>query len=325
MRALLVEALGPPEAHRIAELPDPIPGPGEVVVDIKAAALNFPDLLVMQGLYQVRPDIPFVPGAEGSGVIAAVGEGVEQVVVGDEVSFITITGAFAEKAKMPATAVLPKAPEHSFAEAAAFSLTYATSYYALKQRAKLAVGESLLVLGAAGGVGAAAVELGVAMGATVIAAASTDEKVAFALELGAAAGINYTSADIRASLKEITAGKGVDVVYDPVGGPFTETAFRSLAWEGRHLVIGFAAGDIPAVPANLALLKGASLVGVFWGSWAERNPSGNKRNYRELLAMVSEGTIKPRVTEAYQLDDFVDAYRAISGRTAMGKVVFEIG
>jgi len=324
VRALLVEALGFPEAHRIAELPDPVAGPGEVVVDVKAAALNFPDLLVMQGLYQVRPDLPFVPGAEGAGVISAVGDGVEHVGAGDEVSFVTVTGAFAEKAKMPVSAVLPKAPEHSFVEAAGFSLTYATSYYALKQRADLREGETLLVLGAAGGVGAAAVELGSAMGATVIAAASSDEKVAFAMELGADKGINYTTANLRESVRDMTGGTGVNVVYDPVGGGFTETAFRSLAWEGRHLVVGFAAGDIPALPANLALLKGASLVGVFWGSWAERDPAANLQNYRELLAMVSEGTIKPRVTETFALDDFVDAYGAISSRRAMGKIVFEV-
>jgi len=324
VRALLVEALGPPEAHRIAELPDPIPGEGEVVVDVKAAAINFPDLLVMQGLYQVRPDLPFVPGAEGAGIISSIGEGVEHVTVGNEVSFVTVTGAFAEKVKMPAGAVLPKAPEHSFAEAAGFSLTYATSYYALKQRARLEEGETLLVLGAAGGVGAAAVELGVAMGATVIAAAGSDTKVGFAMDLGAEVGINYSEANLRESIKELTGGRGVDVIYDPVGGDFTEASFRSLAWEGRHLVVGFAAGDIPALPANLALLKGASLVGVFWGSWAERDPASNLANYRELLAMVSEGTIKPRVTETYLLEDFVTAYEAISGRRVMGKIIFEV-
>ncbi|NND04451.1 MAG: NADPH:quinone oxidoreductase family protein [Acidimicrobiia bacterium] len=311
--------------HRIAELPDPVPGPGEVVVDVKAASLNFPDLLVMQGLYQVRPDLPFVPGAEGAGVVAAVGEGVQNAAVGDEVSFVTVTGAFAEKAKMPAGAVLPKAPEHTFTEAAGFSLTYATSYYALKQRAQLAAGETVLVLGAAGGVGAAAVELAVAMGANVIAAASSDEKVEFALDLGASAGMNYTSDDLRDSIKESSGGRGVDVVYDPVGGEYTEPAFRSLVWGGRHLVIGFAAGEIPALPANLPLLKGASLVGVFWGSWAERDPAANRQNYRELLAMVSEGTIHPRVTEEYALEEFAAAYEAISGRRAKGKIVLAIG
>lgn len=324
MRALLVDTLGPPESHRIAELPDPLPEAGEVIVDVRAAALNFPDLLVMTGQYQVRPDLPFVPGAEGAGVVAAVGAGVEHVGVGDEVSFVTITGAFAEKARMAASAVLPKAPEHTFQQAAAFGLTYATSYYALKQRARLVPGETLLVLGAAGGVGAAAVELGAEMGARVIAAAGSDEKVAFAKSLGADAGINYSSADLKGAIKELTSGAGADVVYDPVGGPYTEQALRSTAWEGRHLIIGFAAGEIPAIPANLALLKGASIVGVFWGSWAERDPAGNLQNFRELLAMVSDGRISPQVTETFALEDYVAAFESISSRRAMGKVVLEV-
>lgn len=324
MRALLVESLGPPESHRIAELPDPVPGPGEVVVDVKAAALNYPDILIMQGLYQVRPDLPFVPGAEGSGVVSAVGPGVENAAVGDEVSFVTVTGAFAERARMPAAALLPKAPEHSFIEAAGFSMTYATSYYALKQRAQLQRGETLLVLGAAGGVGSAAVELGVAMGATVIAAASSDEKLAFAKSLGAAAGINYTTADLKSSVREHTAGRGADVVYDPVGGPYTEPALRATAWNGRLLVVGFAAGEIPSIPANLALLKGASVVGVFWGSWAERDPAANLQNYQELLGMVREGDIAPRITESYSLDEFATAYESISARRAQGKVVLDL-
>jgi NADPH2:quinone reductase len=325
MRALLVETLGPPHSHRVAELPDPLPAEGEVVVDVHAAGINFPDLLVMQGLYQVRPDLPFVPGAEGAGVVNAVGTGVETVSVGDEVSFITVTGAFAEKARMPATALLPKAPEHSYAEAAAFGLTYATSYYALKQRAGLRAGETLLVLGAAGGVGSATIELGKAMGARVIAAAGSDAKVGFALDLGADEGINYSRADLRAELRRLTDGAGVDVVYDPVGGPFSEPAIRSTGWDGRYLVIGFAAGDIPAIPLNLALLKGLSIVGVFWGAWASRQPDANRANYRELLAMVSEGALRPRVTASYGLEDFVAAFTAISSRQATGKTVLELG
>jgi len=325
MRALLVETLGPPENHRVAQVPDPVPGDGEVVVDVHAAAINFPDLLVMRGLYQTRPDLPFIPGAEGAGVVAAVGPGVDSVGVGDEVSFITVTGAFAEKARMPATAILPKAAEHSFVEAAAFGLTYATSYHALKQRARLTAGDTLLVLGAAGGVGAAAVELGKVMGGRVIAAAGSDEKVDFARSLGADIGINYTKSDLRAELKQITGGTGVDVVYDPVGGDFSEPALRSTAWGGRYLVIGFAAGDIPALPLNLVLLKGCSIVGVFWGSWAERDPRGNRQNFTELLAMVAEGSIRPRVTATYPLRRFVDALEAITSRRATGKTVLEIG
>jgi NADPH2:quinone reductase len=325
MKALLVETLGAPATHRVAELPDPVPGEGEVVVDVHAAGINFPDLLVMQGLYQVRPDLPFVPGAEGAGVVAAVGRGVETVRVGDEVSFITVTGAFAEKARMPATALLPKAPQHTYAEAAAFGLTYATSYYALKQRAGLRPGETLLVLGAAGGVGSATIELGKAMGARVIAAAGSDAKVEFARELGADEGINYAEADLSAELRRLTDGAGVDVVYDPVGGPFAEPAVRSTGWDGRYLVIGFAAGDIPEIPLNLALLKGLSIVGVFWGAWASREPAANLANYRELLAMVAEGSLHPRVTARYPLDDFVAAFAEISSRRATGKTVLELG
>ncbi len=325
MRALLVEALGPPEIHRVVELPDPVPASGQVVVEVRAAALNFPDLLVMQGRYQVQPELPFVPGAEGAGVVAAVGPGVDNVRVGDEVAFITVTGAFADKAVMPASAVLPKAPEHSFEEAAAFSLTYATSYYALKQRARLESGEKLLVLGAAGGVGAAAVQLGKAMGASVIAAAGSAEKLDFAELLGAEATINYAQEDLKSAIRVATDGTGADVVYDPVGGPYTEPALRATAWEGRYLVIGFAAGEIPSIPLNLALLKGLSIVGVFWGSWAERDPAANLQNFRELLAMVSRGVIAPQIMDVYPLEDFESAFGAISSRRALGKIVLGLG
>ncbi len=324
MRALLVEALGPPEAHRIAELPDPIPAKGEVVVDVKAAALNFSDLLIMEGRYQARPDLPFVPGAEGAGVISAVGPEVEGLAVGDEVSFIAVTGAFAEKVKLAAEAVLPKAAEQSFVEAAGFSLTYATSYYALKQRAALAPGDSLVVLGAAGGVGAAAVELGKVMGARVIAAASSDEKLEFARTIGADEVINYSTTDLKTAIRYHTDGAGADVVYDPVGGAFSESALRATAWGGRYLVVGFAAGDIPSIPLNLALLKGLSIVGVFWGSWVNQDPAGNIANYRELLAMAGRGAISPRIDEVFKLEDFVSAFEAISSRRVKGKVVFDL-
>lgn len=324
MRALLVETLGPPEVHRIAELPDPLPAAGEVVVDVRAAALNFPDLLIMKGLYQVRPDLPFVPGAEGAGVVSALGPGVDGFAIGDEVSFVTVTGAFAEKVRLPAAVVLPKAPEHTFTEAAGFSLTYATSYYALKQRAHLGQGETLVVLGAAGGVGAAAIELGKAMGARVVAAASSEAKLEFAAELGADEVINYEKADLKVAIRSLTDGAGADVVYDPVGGSFTEPALRATAWGGRYLVVGFAAGDIPSIPLNLALLKGLSIVGVFWGNWAGRDPAGNMENYRELLAMAGRGEIAPRVSETFSLGDFAAAYEAISSRRVMGKVVFEM-
>jgi NADPH2:quinone reductase len=325
VRALLVEKLGPPAAHRVVDLPDPVPGPGEVVVDVKAAALNFPDLLMIQGEYQVQPDLPFVPGAEGSGVVAATGAGVDAVRVGDEVAFLSVSGAFAEMVQLPAFRVLPKAPELSFAEAAGFTLTYATSYYALRQRAQLLPGETLLVLGAAGGVGAAAVELGAVMGARVIAAAGSDEKIDFARSLGASDGINYTTNDLKEAVRALTNGAGPDVVYDPVGGSLAEPALRSLAWGGRYLVIGFAAGDIPSIRLNLPLLKGLSIVGVYWGSWVEHDPAGNAANYCELLAMVSRGEIRPRVTATYSLDEFAQACEVISARRAMGKIVLDVG
>jgi NADPH2:quinone reductase len=325
VRALVVEALGPPEAHEVVELPDPVPGPGEVVVDVRAAALNFPDLLMIQGRYQLRFDPPFVPGSEGSGVVAATGPGVDSVQVGDEVSFLSVNGAFAEKVKLPAARVLPKAPELSYAEAAGFTLTYATSYYALLQRADLRAGETLLVLGSAGGVGAAAVELGAVMGARVIAAAGTDEKLDFARSLGATDGINYATGDLKEEIRRLTNGAGPDVVYDPVGGSLAEPALRSMAWDGRYLVIGFAAGDIPSIKLNLPLLKGLSIVGVYWGSWVEHNPVGNAENYRELLAMVSRGEIRPRVTETFPLDEFSAACNVISSRRAMGKIVLDVG
>ena len=324
MRALVVEALGPPESHRVAELPDPVAGPGEVVVDVKAAALNFPDLLMIQGRYQVQPDLPFVPGSEGSGIVVGRGAGVDGIAVGDEVSFLSVTGAFAEKVSLPAARVFPKAPELSFAEAAGFTLTYATSYHALRQRAGLRPGETLLVLGAAGGVGAAAVELGAVMGARVIAAASTNEKLDFAISLGAADGINYSTSDLKDAVRRLTGGVGPDVVYDPVGGHLAEPALRSMAWGGRYLVIGFAAGDIPAIKLNLPLLKGLSIVGVYWGSWVEHDPAGQAANYDDLLAMVSRGDIRPRVTESFELDEFAEACRVISSRLAMGKIVLDV-
>lgn len=324
MRALVVEELGPAEAHRLSELPDPVPGPGEVVVDVRAAALNFPDLLVIEGRYQERFDTPFVPGSEGSGVVAAIGPGVADVQVGDEVSFTSVGGAFAEKVKLPARRVLPKPPELSFAETAGFTLTYATAYYALRQRGGLRPDETLLVLGAAGGVGAAAVEIGAVLGARVIAAAGSEEKLAFAASLGAADGINYADDDLKDAARRLTGGAGPDVVYDPVGGSLAEPALRSLAWGGRYLVIGFASGEIPAIRLNLPLLKGLSIVGVYWGSWVEHDPAANAENYGELLAMVRRGEIRPRVTESFPLDEFAEAFAVISSRRAMGKIVLEL-
>ena len=321
MRALVVTSLGPPESHAIIEVDDPVPGRGELVVDVAAAALNFPDVLIMAGKYQVKPSLPFVPGAEGSGVVAAVGDGVGSVTEGDRVMFVTTIGAFAEKALVPESQVIKIPSEVGFEAAAGISMAYGTSYYALKQRSRLQPGETLLVLGAAGGVGSTAVELGKAMGATVIAAASSEEKRLHAGALGADHTINYSGEDLRERIKDITGGRGVDVVFDPVGGELSEPALRSTGWDGRFLVIGFAAGDIPSIPLNLALLKGLSIVGVFWGSWVARDPEGSAANYRELFEMVAAGTISPRATDVYPFERYVDAFSLITNRQARGKVV----
>jgi NADPH2:quinone reductase len=324
MRAVVCSELGPAESLELVEIPDPVPGPGEVVLDVRAAALNFPDTLVIEGKYQMQPELPFIPGGEAAGVVAAAGEGVTGYPIGSPVISMGLVGAFAEKWKVPAQALMPKPEQLSFEEAAAFGLTYGTSYYALKQRADLQPGETLLVLGAAGGVGSSAVEIGKAMGARVIAAASTDEKLEFATAMGADAGINYSTDDLRARIKEITGGAGVDVVYDPVGGDMSEPALRSTAWNGRFLVIGFAAGPIPQIPLNLMLLKGVSVVGVFWGSWSTRDPMASMQNFGELFSMVAEGRLHPRVTDVYPLEDFESAFGALTGRRARGKVVLRV-
>jgi NADPH2:quinone reductase len=325
MRALLVEQLGPPESHRVHDdVEPPRPGPGEVVVDVRAAGVNYPDLLVMRGLYQFRPELPFSPGGEGAGVVSAVGEGVEAFDVGDEVSFLGSHGAFREKVAVPAATLVDKPSFMSFEEAAALSFTYGTSYYALKQRARLEPGETVAVLGAAGGVGSAAVELAVAMGAEVIAAASTEEKLEFCTELGATGTINYTTDDLKTRLRALTDDAGVDVIYDPVGGELSEAAFRAIAWNGRHLVVGFTAGDIPALPLNLPLLKHASVVGVFWGAWVQRNPKAHAANTAELHQMVQAERIRPRIDSVFELDDHVAAFARIADRKVMGKVVLRI-
>lgn len=323
MRALVCPELGPVDGLELREVGDPAPGPGEVVIDVRVAALNFPDTLIIEGKYQFRPEPPFTPGGEAAGVIAAVGPGVDAP-IGMPVVAMGTEGAFAEKWLVPARMTLPKPEPMSFEQAAGFTMTYGTSYYALKQRAQLSKDETLLVLGAAGGVGSAAVELGKAMGATVIAAASTDEKLAFATSLGADHTINYATSDLRDVVKELTAGAGVDVVYDPVGGDLAEPAFRSIAWNGRYLVVGFAAGDIPAIPLNLPLLKGASIVGVFWGSWVMNHPAEAAPNVQELYEMAAAGTISPRISSVYDLADYRAAFADLTSRTAQGKVLLRI-
>ena len=321
MKALYCREFSPEENLKVEEIDTPVVPEAHVLIDVKAAGLNFPDLLCVRGDYQFKPPLPFVPGGEGSGIITELGEGVEHLSVGDRVCFNGLTGAFAEQVAAPAGAVAIIPDSMPFDQAAGLTVVYATSYYALKQRAKIQAGETLLVLGAAGGVGLAAVELGKAMGATVIAAASTDEKLEAAKAHGADEGINYTTEDLKARVKELTGKKGADVIYDPVGGELAEAAFRAIAWEGRHLVIGFASGPIPKLPLNLPLLKGASAVGVFWGAWAMRDPEAHYQNMAELFEYYEQGAIKPHVAASYPLDDYLDAFGELSGRKAIGKVI----
>lgn len=323
MRAIVCTELGPASGLSVQEVDDPVPGPGEVVIDVEAAGLNFPDTLIIQGMYQFRPDLPFTPGGEACGVISAVADGVDRLAVGDRVIALRSHGAFAEKWAVGADFAVPIGPELDAAEAAAFMMTYGTSYHALKDRARIQPGETLLVLGAAGGVGSAAIELGKVLGAEVIAGASSPEKLAFATELGADHVIDYSSEDLRARIKEITGGRGVDVTYDPVGGDFTEAAVRSTAWNGRVLIVGFPAG-IASVPMNLPLLKGMSIVGVFWGKHTEVEHDLHIANLTDLSRMVADGRIRPRVSAEFTLDQFEEAFDLFTGRKVMGKAVFRI-
>ena len=326
MRALVCKEYGPPESLVIEELDDPSPAAGEILVAVAAAGINFPDVLAIAGKYQVKTPTPFVPGNEAAGVVAEVGEGVKHFGIGDRVIINTTKGgAFAGKCVADARMSMPLPDDLSFEQGAGFSVTYGTSYHALKQSANLQPGETVLVLGAAGGVGITAVEIAKAMGARVIAAASSDEKLEFAKSAGADLTVNYSEASLKETVKELTDGKGADVVYDPVGGELAEQAFRATAWHGRYLVIGFACGDIPKFPANIALLKEASIVGVWWGTWASKNPKLQMQNVMEMAQLIAAGTLKPRVTESYALENFVDAFKAITERRALGKVILTMG
>lgn len=325
MRALLCKEPGPAAELVIEDVPDPEAGRGEVVIDVMAAGLNFPDLLVIEGKYQLKPPPPFSPGAEVAGLVSEIGEGVSGIKPGDRVSATMFFGGFAEKVAVPANQVSQLADTMPFEVGAAFTIAYGTSYHALKQRAELREGETLLVLGAAGGVGLAAVELGRAMGARVIAAASSLEKLETAMQHGATATINYAEEDLKARAKALSGGRGVDVIYDPVGGEYSEAALRAIAVGGRHLVIGFAAGDIPKLPLNLTLLKQCQIVGVFWGAWAMANPAEQANNMAELNAFFEAGEIKPLISEALPLERFAEAFEAIAQRRAMGKLVLTMG
>ena len=325
MQAVLCKQFGPPESLVLEEVPSPRAGAGEVVVSIKAASVNFPDVLIIQNKYQFKPPLPFSPGSELAGVVKEVGPGVTQAKPGDRVIAFTTFGAFAEEVKTEAARLLPLPEGMSFEEGASFILTYGTTDHALRDRAQMQPGETLLVLGAAGGVGVAAIEIGKAMGARVIACASSAEKLAVCRQHGADDVIDYASEDLRERIKALTGGKGVDVVYDAVGGPYTELAFRSIAWRGRHLVIGFAAGEIPKLPLNLALLKGASVVGVFWGDFTRREPQAFAESARQLGRWYREGRLKPHVSATFPLARAAEAMNLLASRKAKGKVVIRIG
>src|SRR5690242_5574776 len=309
MKAVVCKQFGPPESLSLEDLPSPRPGAGEVVISVRAASVNFPDVLIIQNKYQFKPPLPFSPGSELAGTIKEIGEGVKGYKPGDRVIAFTTYGAFAEEVRVEAARLVPIPDGMDFNSAAAFLLTYGTSDHALRDRGALKAGETLLVLGAAGGVGLAAIEIGKAMGARVIACASSADKLEVCKQHGADAGINYATEDMRERIKEITAGKGVDVVYDAVGGPYTEPALRSTAWRGRVLVVGFAAGDIPKIPLNLTLLKGCSIVGVFWGDFTRREPKVFAESIGQLGKWFREGKLKPHVSQTFPLERAVDALK----------------
>ncbi len=328
MRAMLSRQVGGPETLSLEELPDPVPGPGEVLLAVKACGVNYPDVLIIEDKYQFKPPRPFAPGGEVAGVVEAVGSGVTRLRAGDRVIGSTISGGMAEKLTVPADMCIAMPASMPFDEASALVLTYGTSIYALKDRARLKAGETLLVLGAAGGVGISAVELGKAYGARVIAAVSSEDKLAFAKKHGADSGVVYPQgpfdkAGTRALadlFKQACGEKGADVIYDPVGGDYSEAALRSIAWDGRFLVVGFPAG-IPRLPLNLTLLKSCQVVGVFWGAFMRRDPAAHAANVAELMRLYNEGKIRPVVSERYPLARAGEAIARLATRQAMGKIV----
>jgi NADPH2:quinone reductase len=321
MKAVLCKSHGMPDTLVVEDVPSPDLSEGQVLISVKACGVNFPDTLIIQGKYQFKPDLPFSPGGEVSGVIKAVGDGVTNVSVGDRVIAFSTWGGFAEELAVDANRLIRMSDKMEFEKASAFILTYGTSYHALKDRANIQPGETLLVLGASGGVGLAAIQLGKAMGARVIAAASTKEKLDVCAVNGADELINYSSEDLRARVKEITPGAGVDVIYDPVGGPLSEKALRDMSWRGRFLVVGFAVGEIPKVPLNLALLKGCSIVGVFWGDFTRREPALNDANNRELMRLFEAGKISPHIHKVYPLTQASEALNELLDKKVSGKVV----
>jgi NADPH2:quinone reductase len=321
MKALLCTRYGTPGDLEIADIADPTPAPGEIVLRVGAAALNFFDTLIIAGKYQTKPPMPFSPSAECAGTVESLGAGVTSLKIGDRVMAYTRYGAARERIAIAANMAVKIPDGLDFDRAAGLSVTYGTTLHALKDRARLKPGETLAVLGASGGVGLAAIELGKIMGARVIACASSAEKIAFARQHGADDGIDYGTEDLKEVLRSATQGRGADVIYDPVGGSYAEAALRSIAWQGRYLVIGFAAGEIPKLPLNLVLLKGCDLLGVFWGSWIERDPDGHRANTEQLLAWVADGKLSSHVHAVYPLDQAAVALKAIAARQVMGKVI----
>ena len=321
MQAWMCETLDGPAALQWRERPTPAPGPDEVLIAIHAASLNFPDLLIVQGKYQFRPEPPFTPGAEFAGIVERVGSAVSHLAPGQRVAVLAGAGGFATHACVKALQVMPLPEDFTLREAAAFAFTYGTAHHALLDRGALQAGESVLVLGAAGGVGTAAIQIAKAAGATVIAAASTDAKCGLCRDLGADLAIDYASADLREAVKAATGGRGVDLVFDPVGGRIAESAFRSIAWRGRYLVIGFADGQIPALPWNLPLLKGASIVGVFWGDFVRREPEANVRMLGALATLHARGQATPVIDTVLPLSRLPEAYERLARRNILGKLV----
>jgi len=321
MKAVICSRLDGPAALTVGELPDPQPGPGQVCVEVKSASLNFPDALMVRGLYQVKPPLPFSPGAELAGVVRAVGEGVERSRIGEAVIGLSGHGACAQLCLVDVARTMPLPEGVDFDVAAAFALTYGTALHALRDVAALQPNETLAVLGAAGGTGIAAIECGKALGARVIACASSAEKLSLCREHGADEAIDYSAGDLRAGLDALAGKRGVDVVFDAVGGPYTEPAMRATGWRGRHLVIGFAAGEIPKLPLNLALLKERQILGVYWGDWTRRDPAGHARNMRELVGWIRDGRVRPAITERVGLEGVAGALERMAGRKVLGKVV----
>lgn len=321
MKACLCKSFGPPSSLVFEDLPDPVAGPGKIVVRVKACALNFFDTLIIQNKYQYKPDMPFSPSAELAGVVEAVGEGVQAFAPGDRVMGYVGWGAAREKVVVDENEIVHLPVGVPFETAAGLAVTYGTTLHAFRDRGDLKPGETVAVLGASGGVGQAAVEIAAVMGAKVIACASSEEKLAFARSLGADLTLNYSQQPLKETLKELTGGKGVDLVYDPVGGDLSEQAVRATAWGGRFLVIGFAAGDIPKIPLNIVMLKGCDIRGVFWGAAVTRDPEANKKNMKQLLAWVEEGKLKPHIHAVYPLEDIAVALEEIAARKVRGKVI----